>query len=116
MRLTGYAGLPTLNRGNGVFELVQNFGNAAGQSYAIIAQDLDQDGDQDIIIGNVADLNRVFLNNGMGTLSLMSEFGKVDDKTYALGIGDLNGDSAPDIIAGNSEGANIAYYQTTRSD
>jgi hypothetical protein len=61
----------------------------------------------------------VFLNNGMGTLSLLSEFGKVDDKTYALGIGDLNGDGAPDIIAGNSEGANIAYYQTTgttRSD
>ena len=33
-----------------------------------------------------------------------------------LEIDDINGDGLPDIIAGNSEGANIVYYQTIRSD
>jgi hypothetical protein len=39
-----------------------------------------------------------------------------EHKTYALGVGDINGDGLPDIIAGNSEGANIVYFQTVRSD
>ena len=105
-----------LNKGNGVFDLSQQFGADTGRSYAILAHDKDKDDDIDIIVANVGGKNRVFLNDGAGQLSLLAEIGLAEHKTYALGVGDINGDGLPDIIAGNSEGANIVYFQTVRSD
>ena len=61
------------NMDDGAFTLIQHFGDEAGRSYAILADDLDGDGDPDIIIGNVAGLNRVFLNDGTGYLSLLAD-------------------------------------------
>lgn len=83
-----------------MFYLSQRFGEDTGRSYAILAHDLDGDADMDIIVGNVAGKNRVFLNDGAGRLSLLAEFGLAEDKTYALAVGDINGDELPDILPG----------------
>ena len=99
-----------------MFDPSQRFGSDTGRSYAILAHDLDGDGDMDIIVANVEGKNRVFLNDGTGQLSLLAEIGSAEHKTYALGVGDINGDGLPDIIAGNSEGANFVYFQIVRSN
>jgi len=83
---------------------------------AVRVVDVDNDGDGDIIIGNVGEANRLFFNNviesgQLGTFSLEPgvDIGPAGDATFAIATGDLNGDGYLDIVAGN-DGANLVYY------
>jgi hypothetical protein len=107
----GEANAVILNRGDSRFELAHTFGAEDGQSFAIVATDLDDDQDIDIVIGNSQGHSRVFLNDGQGDLSMNAEIGSDRDRTYAVAVGDLNGNGRPDIVFGNSGSANVAYYQ-----
>ncbi len=82
------------------------FGASNGMSYDLEVIDLDQDGDMDIVIGNVRSRNAAFFNDGSGTVFREVRFGSADDVTYGVGVGDVNGDGFPDIGVANSDGLN----------
>ncbi|MGY8986412.1 MAG: FG-GAP repeat protein, partial [Sphingomonadales bacterium] len=81
------------------------------QTYALILKDFDKDGDVDVVVGNVAGANKVYLNDGLGNIIKNAEFGLKDGNTYALASGDINGDGLDDIITGNSGPGNSVFYQ-----
>ena len=85
------------------------FGRPNGQSFSVAIADLDRDGDQDIVIGNVGMQNAIFFNNGDGRRFTELRFGSEQGITYWLTTGDVDGDDYPDIGVANSDGLNGIY-------
>lgn len=76
----------------------------------MIAGDLDQDGDQDLVVSSEGNSVRVLVNNGDGTFaSPVFEF--IPPSVHAVAIADINNDNAPDIIAiaSNSNKLSVLY-------
>jgi VCBS repeat-containing protein len=84
---------------------------------AILLEDVDGDGDLDVIAGNgdvmgVGQRNRLYLNNG--TANPFAGIAGTDittdaDATVSLVLGDVDRDGDLDLIAGNVNGANKLY-------
>lgn len=78
-----------------------NYGIGSGNTYSLFMADLDRDGDMDMIAGNYAQSNKVWLNDGTGYY---------DDSGLSLGSAntnsvygaDVDADADIDIIAGNN--------------
>ena len=94
------------NDGNGVFQ-TQMFGS--GSSSCVAAGDVDGDGDQDLVIGNIGngfpngEQNRLWLNDGTGTFTDVTgtHLPVRLDTTMDLELGDLDGDGDLDLALSN---------------
>lgn len=100
-----------LGNGDGSFQNAQitPLGNYPS---ALIVGDLNQDGDQDVIVGHFEDLNiSVLLGNGDGTFQAPVSYptGSLGDVT-ALALGDFDGDGALDVIASVQSAQNILIF------
>ncbi len=71
--------------------------------------DLDRDGDLDLIVGNDAQPNRVYLNLGPGSWFVQDATAD-SQPTTAVALGDFDGDGDLDMISGNDGEVN-RYYQ-----
>lgn len=94
------------NLGNFRFEEVSyvlDKSSDTGWTQAVGHADINQDGLQDIIVGNDFGVNKYYFNNGDGTFSEKSKQLGTDKPSYTMNIGitDLNGDFYPDFYISN---------------
>jgi hypothetical protein len=70
---------------------------------------MDNDGDLDLVAGNVVQQNAVFFNLGDGHSFREVRFGNESAATYGLDTGDLDGDLFEDIAVANSGTENRVF-------
>jgi hypothetical protein len=94
---TGVGCVVWLGLGDGDFTQGDTFGSLA--ITAVVAGDLDGDGDQDLVAAcEASDSTEVWLNDGDGTFTLGSTLAQLDYSAAALG--DLDGDGDLDLVLG----------------
>jgi hypothetical protein len=79
-------------------------------SYSVAIEDLDLDGDIDIVVANVGAPNAIFLNENNATTWKKFTLNEQKFSTYDIIVTDLNGDKRPDIIEANSDEVNLYYF------
>ena len=94
------------NLGNFVFEEVvftENNASNNGWTQAIGHADINQDGLQDIIVGNDFGVNKYYINSTNGLFTEESTALGTDKPSYTMNVGitDLNGDLFPDFYISN---------------
>ncbi|MBT8256626.1 MAG: CRTAC1 family protein [Bacteroidia bacterium] len=94
------------NKGDFVFEEVpftKDLESNKGWTQAVGHADINQDGLQDIIVGNDFGKNKYYLNTSSGLFNEMSEELGTDKPSYTMNVGitDLNGDLYPDFYISN---------------
>lgn len=101
-----------LNSGDGIFTDASNRISARGTSNVAVAADINDDGFQDVLIGNNG-LNVLLINDGQGffTDQSSSRLPQVPDITQDLTLGDIDNDGDPDLLIGNEDG-NQLYINT----
>ena len=72
----------------------------------------DEDGDDDLVIGNAEAFSNVLFNDGDGSSFTMIDFStdQKDISIYGLDIGDANSDGILDIVTGRSGAINTLYF------
>jgi hypothetical protein len=100
-----------LNDGAGNFDVPGNtisFGTGSDDTYGLATGDVDGDGDLDVVTGNYAQQNVIYLNDGTGHFSTDSTrtFGLAGTWTNSLALGDLDGDGDLDIVSGSANPTN----------
>ena len=78
--------------------------------YALTVSDLNGDGVNDVVVGNVEAPSVVYFNDGTGRHFTRVTFGDKQGTVYGLAIGDLDRDGLQDIAAARSEAPNIVYF------
>lgn len=95
------------NLGNGTFgpqvEIAQGL-----HGILIAIDDMDGDGDPDIVAGDIDPL--YFPNNGDGTFALPVQFGAENSEADAIVLMDIQDDGFPDVVVGHDYLDQIAYY------
>jgi FG-GAP-like repeat len=102
-----------INDGAGVFvdETASRLPAATDQTGAMLAGDIDEDGDLDIVVLNRgADLVLVNDGDGFFTDETATRFPPTTDSSRGGGLADLDGDDDLDLVVGNSRNEPIALY------
>jgi hypothetical protein len=85
---------------------------------SIALADMDGDGDLDLLAGNYAETNRLYLNNGTAdpfSGVTGSDISSDAHWTYSIALGDVDGDGDLDLMAGN-DGTNRLYLNNSTAD
>ncbi|MCP5156362.1 MAG: VCBS repeat-containing protein [Ectothiorhodospiraceae bacterium] len=73
-------------------------------SRAVALDDLDRDGDLDVVVAGGSEMDRVYLNHGTDnpfTRAVVASIGTSARATIALATGDVDGDGDIDVVSGN---------------
>ncbi len=81
---------------------VTSIGTAAGNSSAAVLADVNNDGELDLLVANVGQLNEVYLADGSGGFLTGLNIGSETDVSTSLALGDVDGDGDLDLFVGNS--------------
>jgi len=98
---------------------VRCFGNGTDETISLALGDLDGDGDIDLVSGNDAQQNVIYLNDGVGTFYSgpitcgvtvgVRCFGTGSDATYSVALGDVDSDGDLDLAESNWQQQNVVY-------
>ncbi len=79
-------------------------GRPWGRGGSLVARDLDDDGDVDLIFGRLADPPDIYENDGEGQFSLVPErlTLRLNARVPSVAAIDLTGDGLPEIVLGGS--------------
>ncbi len=97
-----------INSGDGTFVDASERIPVSGTSNAVLALDVDSDGDLDLLIGNRG-ANVLLLNDGAGNFTDASDerLPTQADTTQDIEAGDIDGDGDPDLILANEQANRI---------
>ena len=101
------------NLGEGIFvEMAADMGlDFEGHSRTAIWGDLNNDGFEDLYVGNLGQPNILYLNNGDETFTNITTEANItnDGRVYSVNMADVNQDGWLDIYVSNSQSANVLY-------
>ncbi|NTV64383.1 MAG: VCBS repeat-containing protein, partial [Oscillochloris sp.] len=89
--------------------LVTCFGSGLDPTQALLAADMDDDGDLDLIAGQLGGQSAVYVNDGSGQLLARRSFGGASARTTSLAVGDLDHDGDHDLAIGRADQASLIY-------
>jgi len=79
------------------------------QTTSVTLGDVNGDGHLDLVVGNHAQTNRLYLNDGGGTFGAGSDITADAHNTYSVALGDVDHDGDLDLAVGNNGEANRLY-------
>ena len=94
--------------------------SASSACYSVTVDDIDSDGDIDIVCGTNDFLNPTnsgifwFANNGLGVFSTANTVSTSFGSVYAVETADFNGDGHIDIVAASFSGGKYSWFQNAR--
>jgi hypothetical protein len=94
-----------LGNGTGTFQTAVNYSST--EPYAVVAADLNHDGNLDLVVDNHAGQISVLLGNGDGTFQ-NAVYYAAGSNPLSVALGDFNGDGKPDIAVANKVSNNVS--------
>ncbi len=93
-----------LGNGDGTFQPSADYATA-GQAMRVVAGDLNNDGNADLVVTNfnIPGTFSVLVGNGDGTFQAAVDFGTADEP-FSVAIGDPDGDGDLDLLVGGADG------------
>jgi uncharacterized repeat protein (TIGR01451 family) len=99
--------------GNGVFAAPQDIGSATTDIEQMLVQDLDADGDLDIVVASAMLDDIAWYENidGQGTYGPRQVIAVAIDDVVVLAAGDIDGDGDAEVFAGSTALNRVVYYE-----